>query len=112
MTISSRTPEGTPNRCPVCGKDARPEPLSPPLFGEVRCSRCGCLLWFVRVQSAIRFWENEKAESVRERVIEIVAENLGVDKEQVRLDPSLEFLGWVLDELDFADLELEIEAGL
>ena len=32
MDISSRTPEGTPNRCPLCGTHLRIEPSSPPDF--------------------------------------------------------------------------------
>lgn len=44
MEPSSRTPEGQPNRCPVCGKDARVEPSIPP--GDAPCPHCGHLLWF------------------------------------------------------------------
>src|SRR4051812_10006417 len=44
MVISSRTPEGDPNRCPICGYRCRVEPscLSP----DAPCPRCGHLLWF------------------------------------------------------------------
>src|SRR5262245_31525831 len=45
MTISSRTPEGLPNRCPVCGADVRMEPSNP--AGDAPCPHCGQLLWFV-----------------------------------------------------------------
>src|SRR5436305_5369278 len=44
MVISSRTPEGTPNRCPVCGSHLRIEPSDP--AGDAPCPRCGHLLWF------------------------------------------------------------------
>jgi hypothetical protein len=44
MNISSRTPEGDPNRCPVCGNDLRLEPSQPP--GDAPCPSCGSLLWF------------------------------------------------------------------
>ncbi len=44
MIISSRTPEGQPNHCPVCGSDLRIEPSDPP--GDAPCPRCGHLLWF------------------------------------------------------------------
>lgn len=43
--ISSRTPEGSPNRCPVCGADARVEPSDP--VGDAPCPQCGHLLWFL-----------------------------------------------------------------
>src|SRR6266496_150438 len=42
--IASRTPEGDPNRCPVCGKDCRLEPSLPARDGP--CPHCGHLLWF------------------------------------------------------------------
>ena len=44
MVISSRTPEGDPNRCPVCGHRCRVEPSLPSRDGP--CPRCGHLLWF------------------------------------------------------------------
>jgi hypothetical protein len=40
----TRTPEGEPNRCPVCGKELRLEPSRPP--GDAPCPHCGSLLWF------------------------------------------------------------------
>lgn len=44
MNPASRTPEGEPNRCPVCGKEVRLEPSRPP--GDAPCPNCGHLLWF------------------------------------------------------------------
>lgn len=44
MTISSRTPEGLPNQCPVCGKKLVLEPSRPQ--GDAPCPHCGCLVWF------------------------------------------------------------------
>jgi len=44
MVIASRTPEGTPNRCPVCGNDLKVEPSKPTL--DAPCPHCGHLLWF------------------------------------------------------------------
>lgn len=44
MRISSRTPEGTPNRCPVCGHAVCIDPSHPP--GDAPCPDCGCLMWF------------------------------------------------------------------
>ena len=44
MVISSRTPEGQPNHCLVCGADLRIEPSDP--AGDAPCPRCGLLLWF------------------------------------------------------------------
>jgi hypothetical protein len=44
MTISSRTPEGEPNYCPICNVAIRIEPSRPP--GDAPCPSCGVLLWF------------------------------------------------------------------
>jgi anti-anti-sigma factor len=44
MVISSRTPEGRPNSCPVCGSSVSIEPSDP--AGDAPCPRCGHLLWF------------------------------------------------------------------
>jgi hypothetical protein len=44
MVISSRTPEGEDNRCPLCGHALRLDPSRPP--GDAPCPCCGVLLWF------------------------------------------------------------------
>jgi acyl carrier protein len=46
MTISSRTPEGTPHRCPVCGKESSVESSYP--TEDACCPSCGQLLWWFR----------------------------------------------------------------
>jgi hypothetical protein len=43
MTISSRTPEGEPQRCSVCGHEA-PIELSA-VSADALCPQCGSLLW-------------------------------------------------------------------
>jgi hypothetical protein len=44
VTISSRTPEGEPNRCPICGNDLALEPSID--TRDAPCPSCGHLLWF------------------------------------------------------------------
>ena len=44
MTISSRTPEGQPNRCPVCRRRLRLSPSWP--SPDAPCPHCGSLVWF------------------------------------------------------------------
>lgn len=44
MHISSRTPEGVPNHCPMCGAEVIVDPSIPP--GDAPCPHCGHLLWF------------------------------------------------------------------
>ena len=43
MTIASRTPEGLPSRCSLCGAETRLEYTQPP--GDAPCPNCGYLLW-------------------------------------------------------------------
>jgi hypothetical protein len=45
MTISSRTPEGEPNTCPVCLKELRIDPSTMPIK-DAPCPHCGHLLRF------------------------------------------------------------------
>ncbi|KAA5542264.1 STAS domain-containing protein [Roseiconus nitratireducens] len=44
MIISSRTPEGEPNRCPICREEIWLDPSQP--TGDAPCPNCGHLLWF------------------------------------------------------------------
>jgi hypothetical protein len=55
VDISTRTPEGVPNRCPVCDKEVRISPSDP--AGDAPCPHCGCLLWFVVSDAGILFYE-------------------------------------------------------
>ena len=43
MTISSRTPEGFPSHCPLCGQAAEIEFSDP--ADDAPCPHCGQLLW-------------------------------------------------------------------
>ena len=80
-TISSRTPEGVPNHCPLCGADVCVEPSQPP--GDAPCPRCGHLLWFI-------------------------CNTLGVKPEQVT--PSASFADvYGVESLDIVDLVMGIE---
>jgi DNA-directed RNA polymerase subunit RPC12/RpoP len=45
MPISSRTPEGDPNYCPICGNNIRIEPSTTPTR-DAPCPHCGHLLLF------------------------------------------------------------------
>jgi acyl carrier protein len=89
MTISSRTPEGLPLRCPVCGRDSAVEPSFPD--GDSTCPTCGHLLWWFR-----------------DRI-----EKAGIPLGRVQLDSAFSAdLG--ADSLDHVELimELEEEFGL
>lgn len=44
MSPATRTPEGEPNRCPICGKNVTIEPSV--TTHDAPCPHCGSLLWF------------------------------------------------------------------
>jgi acyl carrier protein len=109
MVISSRTPEGSPNRYPVCGTRVWVEPSL--FFGDAPCPACGQLLWFLTVRSEQRFFLPDEAVAIRERLLERVAENLGVNREAVLRDPAfLKETG--ADSLDLVELMMELEEQL
>jgi len=105
-TISSRTPEGQPIRCPLCGKQVVIEPSA--MFGDATCPDCGHLLWFVRLADEVRVYEHDKANEFRERLKTMIAEQLGVDESKITGDVSLiDELG--ADSLDVVELVMELE---
>src|SRR5262249_12921050 len=79
--ISSRTPEGVPNHCPICDSPIAVEPSRPP--GDAPCPNCGTLLWFIRTPADVLFYEAEAVAPITERVVAIICESLGVNKEQI-----------------------------
>ena len=108
MVISSRTPEGAPGRCPVCGSDVR---IDPSLFwGDAPCPQCGSRLWFLAISpgNPPLVYEYEAAELIRERLLNFLADSIGVSKYQLEADPSL-VQDSGLDSLDLAELMMELE---
>jgi acyl carrier protein len=84
MTISSRTPEGLPFRCPICGALAVLEPSYPLI--DAPCPRCGQLLvWF------------------RDHLGRIV----GIDPHMITFETVLRDLG--MDSLDIVEVVMELE---
>jgi acyl carrier protein len=110
MVISSRTPEGAPGRCPVCGKDVRIE--SSLIAGDAPCPNCGTLLWFVGVSYDARLlFEYVGAEVIRERALGFLARAFGVSKEELEANPAAaDHLGY--DSLDLVELMMELEEEL
>jgi acyl carrier protein len=105
-TVSSRTPEGAPNRCPVCDTDLCIEPSQPP--GDAPCPSCGTLLWFSRTPEGIRLHRAEAVALVRNRAIEIIRANLGLGPQPIDLAASfIEDIG--ADSLDIVELVMELE---
>ena len=106
MVISSRTPEGEPNQCPVCGKHVRIDPS--PLFGDAPCPNCGHLLWFYRLEAETRISTWEESSKLRLRLIEAIATRCSIAREKVTGDPrQLENLG--MNSLDVVELVIQLE---
>lgn len=84
MTVSSRTPEGEPLRCEVCGQPAAIEVSES--VGDACCPSCGSLVWRVRAR---------------------VAEALDVDTALLTLEARLPEIG--ADSLDLVELVMELE---
>src|SRR5437870_1266852 len=106
MTISSRTPEGSPNHCPICDTLVCMEPSQPP--GDAPWPGCGTLLWFLRTSAGGRLYESEAVAPLWERIAQVIGDNLGVTKDQV--SPSTSFLkGFGADSLDIVQLVMELE---
>lgn len=66
MTPSSRTPEGIPNRCPVCGHDVVIDESGS--ARDATCPYCGSLLWMDRRRSV------GSVEEAREHVARLARE--------------------------------------
>lgn len=88
MSISSRTPEGLPQRCPVCGRADLIEPSLP--GGDACCPSCGHLLWWFRDRLSIA---------------------AGIDPEHITLS-SLLADDLRLDSLAIVELFMELEEEL
>lgn len=67
-TISSRTPEGTPGECPICGKLFCLDPSRP--SGDAPCPGCGVLLWFFTVNGVARMYPHSEISSRKRQLIE------------------------------------------
>lgn len=106
MTVSSRTPEGIPNRCPVCGSAVAVQPSLP--FGDAPCPVCGTLLWFVRLPAQTIYFRQQDSRTLQFRAAEIVARQLGIPLHEALANPAfVEELQ--LDSLEVVELALELE---
>jgi acyl carrier protein len=105
-TISSRTPDGAPNYCPICAKVICIEPSHPP--GDAPCPNCGTLLWFFHTSASMRFYESKVIAPYRDKILQAISENLGVDKERISSSTSFsEDLG--ADSLAIVEVVMELE---
>src|SRR5436309_2623447 len=100
--VSSRTPEGEPQLCPVCDTLICVEPSTP--SGDGPCPACGVLLWFLRTSDGVRLYESNRIAKVRERVAEVLARLFRVSKEEPAFHEEIG-----ADSLDMVELVMELE---
>ena len=105
--ISSRTPEGEWNCCPVCQADVKVEPSR--LFGDATCPVCGGLLLFLAISGDARLYTRDEGERIERQMSALIAEQLGIDPHAVR-DGDWAELG--IDSLDLVELMMEFEEEL
>jgi anti-sigma B factor antagonist len=83
MVISSRTPEGRPSHCQVCGSELKIEPSDPP--GDAPCPRCGHLVWFT--------WEDKGDVDVIKPTGDLLTrESLDIFLHSVALRPGIQLV--------------------
>lgn len=91
MNISSRTPEGLPSRCALCGAEVNLEVSEP--AGDAPCPACGHLLWY----------SADLLAKLRSRL----ADTLGVAAKQISAETLWNELG--ADSLDTVEFIMEAE---
>jgi acyl carrier protein len=104
--ISSRTPEGVPNTCPLCHSPICIEPSQP--SGDAPCPRCGALLWFIGTEDEFRYYDSAVIGPIREKILQLLCDNLGVNRDRVSEATSFEHEVGV-DSLDIVELVMELE---
>ena len=93
MRISSRTPEGSPGACPVCGAGVVIEPSLP--HGDAPCPACGSLLWFIRLPDELLLFDRDRLDpKAVERIAALLADenrdSLGVVELLMELEEFLD----------------------
>jgi uncharacterized paraquat-inducible protein A len=108
MTVSSRTPEGQPNRCPVCQSAVRMDPSQP--FGDAPCPACGVLLLFAHADGETRFLVRGEAADLKHSVLQLMSARWHVSPDELASHPAMSNSNSSLD-LVAAVMELEDEFG-
>ena len=103
--ISSRTPEGVPNHCPICQNLVCIEPSQP--SGDAPCPNCVTLLWFHESSAGMQIHEAMLADATRQRLLELFGGQLGIDRKEITDTAFIDDLG--ADSLDTVELVMELE---
>ncbi|HWE95683.1 MAG TPA: hypothetical protein VG269_17085 [Tepidisphaeraceae bacterium] len=107
-TASSRTPEGSPGHCPICGTAVRIE--SSQIAGDASCPSCGALLWFVKTTTGVHLYDAREVKSVFERIIAAPADgDMDVSRLMTGKIDSVEVVQLVMAAEDSAGLNITDE---
>lgn len=92
MTVSSRTHEGHPSECPLCGTNTNLEFSNP--ADDAPCPVCGCLIW--------------KSTEILDTIVQKCEHTLGIDPTSVTVNSRyVDDLG--SDSMDLVELVMELE---
>ena len=91
MTVSSRTPEGTPSECPLCGASNNIEFSDP--GQDAPCPNCGYLLW--------------ASNQLIDDVTKMYADALGTKPRAINANTRFSDFG--MDSLDTVEMVMELE---
>ena len=78
------------------------------MFGDATCPKCGSLLWFLNLHSQTHIFDRADSRGTRDRVIAILAEQLGVDPEKITEGTAF-VNDFEADSLDTAELVMVLE---
>jgi len=94
MNISSRTPEGQPDQCPLCSKFLRIEPSHP--TNDAPCPHCGHLLFFVRDpdDSAVAYFYTKEyqPDDIPDHILQSVPLSICLEHNLVPVDETVNSL--------------------
>ena len=98
MNGDAYTPTGgrQPGRCPQCHEKVVVDPSD--YFGDTQCPHCRQRLVFMRVARQPVFYRQAEGSQIRERLIDAIAGQLGIDRGLVTPKNA-----WLFDELDSVD---------
>lgn len=91
-SISTRTPEGFPGSCPVCGARVVVDPSRP--YGDAPCPACGTLLWFVQFGEDLWLFDRRRIDVANaERIARLLDDENRDSIDMAELLMELEDLG-------------------
>ncbi len=107
-TIASRTPEGDPLRCPLCGEVSIDVSLP---AGDVPCPTCGQLLWYFRHGENVYLLDRQRLPGTVERLLPYLKAHFGWPSESGDLGKRGKDSkgGFGLDSLDWVEIAMDLE---